>query len=182
MNSIKKRIAKLVSFLAPTIVAVVIVSLLFLFILGLVYIPTSSMANTIPQNTLTLMLRSRFLFDGLRRGDIIVFQPSLDNSNPENISSGIKDDKLPLLTKRIVGLPGDVIEIKEGKTYINGQMYVESWLAEEPEALDFGPYEVGEGQLFVMGDNRNHSEDSRYWENPFVREDAVIGRIFFIMK
>lgn len=67
------------------------------------------------------------------------------------------DDRV--YAKRIVGEPGDVIEIRDGQTYINGEVYEETWLNEDPDDLDFGPFEVPEEKYFCMGDNRNKSTD-----------------------
>ena len=81
--------------------------------------------------------------------------------------------------KRVIGTPGDVVEIKKGVTYVNGEILDEPYLKETPRALDFGPYEVPEGHYFMMGDNRNNSNDSRYWANTFVPRDYVLGKALF---
>ena len=91
-------------------------------------------------------------------------------------------DDRPTLVKRIVGLAGDTVEIKDGTTYVNGQEYQEPWLAETPEKLNFGPYQVEDGKIFVLGDNRNHSVDSRYWIDPYVDVSSVVGKIVYVIK
>ena len=79
--------------------------------------------------------------------------------------------------KRVIGLPGDTIEVKDGQVYINGvndmenETFVSSDLHDE-----FGPYTVPENCYFMMGDNRAHSNDSRMWHNTCVRLDQIVGR------
>lgn len=173
----KKRVTAVILFFVPTFVAIGSAFLLFQVLFGLVNVPTTSMANTIPANSLSFMIRSRLLLSGLQRGDIIVFQPTALNTD-----TGKAEDSTIPLVKRIVGMPGDTIEIKAGIVYINGVVYDEEWLAETPEELDFGPHNVPEDSFFVLGDNRNHSIDSRYWKDPFVSAESVIGKIVYTFK
>lgn len=175
MPPFKERIRRWVSFFAPSIFTILMVLVLFRGIGGLVLVPTTSMEPTLPRHSVSFLLRSRFLPRELSRGDVIVFRPAPDNADT-------RDENPPLLTKRIVGIPGDTVEIRAGKTYLNGQPYEEPWLAETPEPLDFGPYQVGDGQYFVLGDNRNHSNDARYWINPYLDRKAILGRIVLVCK
>ena len=103
-----------------------------------------------------------------KRGDVIVFIFPLDKS---------KD-----FIKRVIGLPGDRIEIIGRKIYINGKLYQDKhgyYTNPSPaEGSHFGPITVPKGHLFVMGDNRDHSYDSRYWG--FVPLDSVKGKAFII--
>ncbi|WP_018130456.1 signal peptidase I [Effusibacillus pohliae] len=94
-------------------------------------------------------------------GDIVVFQYPADPS---------KD-----FIKRVIGLPGDVIEIREGKVYRNGEALQEPYLGEPTNGV-FGPVKVPDGTLFVMGDNRNNSKDSRDRSVGFVPLNLVVGR------
>lgn len=94
-------------------------------------------------------------------GDIIVFQYPADKS---------KD-----FIKRVIGLPGDTIEIRGGKVYRNGAVLQEPYLG-EPTNDVFGPVKVPEGKVFVLGDNRNNSKDSRDRTVGFVPYDLVVGR------
>lgn len=81
--------------------------------------------------------------------------------------------------KRIVGMPGDTLEIKHGQTYINGKIYDEPYLRETPEDLDFGPFQIPSGCYFMMGDNRNNSYDSRYWDEHFVPRDNILSKVYY---
>ena len=103
-----------------------------------------------------------YWFSEPERGDIIVFRRS----------NG--DEKV--YTKRVVGLPGDKIEIINGMTYINDILYEEPWLKETPEDISFGPYYLGSTSYFCMGDNRNNSNDCRYWPEHFVSEKNVLAK------
>ena len=75
----------------------------------------------------------------------------------------------------IVGLPGETIEGKDGIIYIDGEPLKQDY-TEEVSEDDFGPYTVPEGAYFMMGDNRNDSWDSRYWEHKFVELQDIIGK------
>ena len=85
------------------------------------------------------------------------------------------DDESQLFIKRVIGLPGETVEIKDGKVYIDGVEKEEDFLP-EPMRGSFGPYTVPENCYFMMGDNRNNSKDSRYWKNTFVRFDQIVGK------
>ena len=132
-------------------------------------VPTGSMENTIMPGDDLLGLRTAYLFKDPQRGDIIIFK--------------FPDDESQKFIKRIIGLPGDLVQIEDGKVYINGSTtsLEEPYLKEE-WTRNTGPFEfvVPEGCYFVMGDNRNDSLDSRYCDNPFVTEDEIIGKAEFI--
>ena len=78
--------------------------------------------------------------------------------------------------KRIVGMPGDTVEIKDGHLIVNGVTYTEKFLHERP-VENFGPYVVPEGRYFVMGDNRNNSNDSRRSEVGPLDREYIIGKV-----
>ena len=87
------------------------------------------------------------------------------------------DDESQLFIKRLIGLPGDTVEIKNGKVFINGEEDEEanSHVPETPTG-NYGPYVVPEGCYFMLGDNREHSKDSRFWSNTFVTYDEIVGK------
>lgn len=87
------------------------------------------------------------------------------------------DDESQLFIKRLIGLPGETVEIINGEIYINGekQEQANSYVPEMPIG-SYGPYEVPEDCYFMLGDNRNHSRDSRFWDNTFVRFDQIVGK------
>ena len=80
--------------------------------------------------------------------------------------------------KRVVGLPGDTVEVREGYLYVNGEKYGEPYIKDEYRTgrlNNFGPYEVPEGEYFVMGDHRNNSNDSRMQGS--LPRDMIIGHV-----
>lgn len=95
-----------------------------------------------------------------QRGDIVVFQP------PQN------QDVIPYI-KRIIGLPGDIIEIKNGNVYVNGEPLIEPYIKENPDYY-MPPEIVSADSYFVLGDNRNNSYDSHIWGT--VPQDSIIGK------
>lgn len=127
-------------------------------------VPTGSMENTIMPGSRIIINRLAYLAEEPERGDVISFW------FPDNP----KENYL----KRIIALPGETVEGKDGKIYIDGEELKESYI-KEVFYEDFGPYTVPEESYFVMGDNRNKSWDSRYWNNKFVSKEAIVGRAEF---
>ena len=123
------------------------------------------METTIMTGSRMLGLRTSYWFADPQRGDIIVFK--------------YPDDPKQNFVKRVIGVPGDVVEIIDGVTYVNGEELEEPYLNGTPKARDYGPYVVPEKCYFVMGDNRNNSHDSRFWTNTYVPRDYVLGKALF---
>ncbi|HEY3364458.1 MAG TPA: signal peptidase I [Symbiobacteriaceae bacterium] len=133
-------------------------------------VPTPSMVPTVLPGDRLLAEKLVYRFTGPHRGDIIVFRPPLSDENSRLLSTmGLEDDFL----KRVIGLPGDKVEIRDGKVLINGTPLTEPYIAAPPNYV-FGPKVVPPGQLFVLGDNRNNSYDSHAWG--FLDESAVRSR------
>jgi signal peptidase I len=127
--------------------------------------PTPSMENTFLVGEKVVILRLAYLFQKPERGDIVVF------ANPEEADG---DDYI----KRIIGLPGETVEGHDGMVYIDGQPLEENYLREYMEG-SFGPYEIPEGHYWMMGDNRNESGDSRYWDDKYVPRKDIRGEALF---
>ena len=143
--------------------AVILAFLIDTFVIVNAQIPSGSMENTIMTGDRVFGNRLAYKFSDPKRFDIIIFK--------------YPDDESQLFIKRIIGLPGETVEIHDGNIYINGSdTPLEDVDIKEPMEGSFGPYTVPEGCYFVMGDNRNNSRDSRYWENTFVSEDAILGK------
>ena len=88
------------------------------------------------------------------------------------------DDENEIFVERVIGLPGEIVEIKDGEVYINNsdESLDDSFTSEIPVG-DFGPYEVPDNSYFVLGDNRNWAKDSRYWMNTYVEMDDILGKV-----
>ncbi|MCI8648444.1 MAG: signal peptidase I [Firmicutes bacterium] len=131
-------------------------------------VKANSMQPTLYANNYLLVNKQAYRFGEEKRGDIIVFQSELKD----------KKGKDKLLIKRIIGLPGDTIRIKDGAVFLNGERLTEDYIMEVETPGNLADYTVPEGKLFVMGDNRRVSIDSRSPEVGCIDEDTVMGKAF----
>ena len=122
------------------------------------------MENTIMAGDRILALRTSYWFDEPEAGDIAVFRYPDDETGKT------------LYVKRIIGTPGDTVEMSNGTVYVNGKALQEDYIAEVTQG-SYGPYVVPDGCYFMMGDNRNHSQDSRFWRNQYVEKDEILGKV-----
>lgn len=131
------------------------------------FIPSESMVPTLKVGDRVLVNLLGYKLHDIHRGDIIVFKAPPGEATPE-----VKD-----LVKRVIGLPGDTVQGKQGDgVYINGRKLEEPYLPAGITSKDFGPVTVPPDELFVMGDNRFESKDSTYF-GP-IKKSSVIGRAF----
>jgi signal peptidase I len=126
-------------------------------------VPTGSMEPTIMISDRLIMEKMVSLTD-FQFGDIVVFYPPL----PEHEK----------YVKRLIGLPGDTIQIKDGTLYRNGRKVDEPYVL-EPMTYSYGPVQIPQDHYFFLGDNRNDSYDSHLWPTPFVDKDSIIGKTIF---
>ncbi len=166
------------------IVAVSIAVLIKTFLVQPFYIPSDSMVPTILPNDRVMVSKLNYRFSEPQRGDLVVFvSPFNDEFDQETFFNsvlrhiveavGIRTASADDLIKRIVGLPGDEIVIREGKLFVNGGEVSEPYLLEPGVMPDFGPVIVAEDSVFVMGDNRAISYDStRFGAIPM---DHILG-------
>jgi signal peptidase I len=159
------------AFLIAFILALIIKS----FLIQAFKIPSSSMEHTLLVGDHLLVNKFIYKFKEPLAGDIIVFK--------------FPDDSKRDFIKRIVGTPGDKVEVRDKRVYVNSKEMVEPYaIREDSEVLpkersvrdNFGPITVPKDSYFVMGDNRDRSWDSRFWNNMFVKKDTIIGKAFII--
>jgi signal peptidase I len=126
-----------------------------------------SMQPTFYEQQRLIISRLNYLFGQPERGDIIVFNaPDHDRGDPS-------------LIKRVIGIPGDIIEFTDQQLYLNGELVEEPYINEPCRTFQCTDdrWELGPNEYFMMGDNRNHSRDSRRF-GPVVRED-IVGEALF---
>ena len=128
------------------------------------YIPSGSMEPTLEINDRLIIEKITYRLRKPERGDVVVFSPT-ETLQQQNFRDAF--------IKRVIGLPGEEIEVRGGRVIVNGQALREKYIEEKPE-YDYGPVVVPEDQYLVLGDNRNNSYDSHYWG--FVPRDNLIGR------
>ena len=147
----------------PVILAVLVIILLSKTVWLSATIPTKSMYPTLPAPCFVFSSRVAYWNHAPQRGDIVLFYRD--------------DGDKTIYAKRVIGLPGDVVDIVHGQTYINDEPLDEPYLAETPDPAVELRFIVPEGSYFMMGDNRNHSYDSRYWAEHFVPEENILSRV-----
>ncbi|MDD3888776.1 MAG: signal peptidase I [Syntrophomonadaceae bacterium] len=157
-------------FLKETISVIIIAFVLAMILRNYVIegreIPTGSMLPTVQLNDRVWVNRFIYHFKEPQRGDVVMFQP------PESVNSST-----PYL-KRVIGLPGETVEMKNNKVYINDKALLEPYVA-EPLEYEYGPVLVPANGLLVLGDNRNSSYDSHEW-NAWLTQDRLMGKALAI--
>ena len=163
---------EVVSWIRMFVIVIAVVFVLTQFVIINVRVPSGSMENTIMTKDRLIGFRFSYWFDEPQRGDIILFSYPVDEKQT--------------YIKRVIGLPGETVEIRDGKIYIDG--------SSEPLEEDY--LKVPEGCYFVLGDNRNDSEDGRFWaqialnegkastaeeaeQYSYVKKDEIKGKAIF---
>ena len=127
-----------------------------------------AMSDTLESGEQILINKITYVFSNPRSGDVVVFLP---NGN----------EKSHYYIRRVVGVPGDKVQIKDGALYINGELYEETTVVAAMEEAGIAETEItlSEDEYFVLGDNRNNSEDSRYANIGNVKKEYIIGKAWF---
>lgn len=146
--------------------AVLIALVVKTFLFQAFYIPTGSMEPTLNVGDRILVNKASYKLHDVHRGDIIVFE------RPANASTGTIED----LIKRVVALPGETIEVRQGKVFIDGKALPEPYLPEGMVTPPFPKTTVPPDRLFVLGDNRGDSQASNVF-GP-IDQDLIVGRAF----
>ena len=161
----KKSIAhEVLEWIAVIVISAVLAFLLSRFVIVNAKIPSASMEPTIMTGDRLIGNRLAYLNKDPQRQDIVIFL--------------FPDDEKEYFIKRVIGLPGETVTIRSGKVYINDSaepLEEGAYLTTTPLG-DFGPYQVPEGAYFMLGDNRNNSMDSRFWNQPYVYRDKILGK------
>ena len=163
-QNFKKQVKEIVEWIPILVFAVAAALLINRYVIIKAEVPTGSMEHTIEVDDRILGLQLSYLFSDPQRGDVVIF-PYPDN--PETT-----------YVKRVIGLPGETVEIKNGSVYIDGTPIEEPYLKEEMRG-EYGPYVVPEGCYFMLGDNRNSSQDSRKWKNTYLKEEDIMAKVLF---
>ena len=175
------------------VVAFIVALLIKTFLLQAFYIPSASMEPTLVEGDRVLVEKLSYRFSGPDRGDVVVFEreyaipggPDEDDTFWDGIVDSIRGlFGFPTGTeqdfiKRVMAVGGDTIEGRDGRIYVNDEVVSEPFLSDGQQTGPFGPIEIPEGEIFVMGDNRNNSDDSRNF-GP-IDADKVVGHAFLLI-
>lgn len=142
----------------PVVLALIATLIINKYLLFKVYIPSESMKPTLEKGDQLFVTRV-YNLEKLKRGDVVVFY-----------SNELGDT----LIKRLIALPKDEVEIKEGRVFINGEETTEDYV-KNPSVYN-GNFTVPEGKFFFLGDNRANSADARYWTNPYIDGSDIKGK------
>ncbi|WP_421655371.1 signal peptidase I [Leptothermofonsia sp. ETS-13] len=150
-------------------IALILALLIRTFVAEPRYIPSDSMVPTLEVSDRLVVEKLSYRFRPPELGDIVVFNPP-----PQLQIQGYAKDQA--FIKRIIGKPGQTVFVRDGKVYLDNQPLQEPYITEPPN-YTWGPAQVPEGAYFVMGDNRNNSNDSHIWG--FLPQQNIIGRAWF---
>lgn len=162
-------VKEILSWVIPFASALVVALLLKNYVIINADIPTGSMENTIMPGNRLIGSRLSYLKDGPERGDIVIFR--------------YPDNEEELYVKRVIGLPGETVDIRDGHIYIGGSEVplTEDYLKEEwTVAMGDYHFQVPEDSYLMLGDNRNDSWDARYWNNTYVQREKILGKAVVI--
>lgn len=168
-NAKEAAIREILSWVVPFVLAFAAALLLKNFVIINADVPTGSMENTIMPGDRLIGNRLAYLKQGPKRGDIVIFH--------------YPDNEAELYVKRVIGLPGETVDIADGRIYINGEEEpLEENYLKETWTVATGDYhfEVPEDSYLMLGDNRNDSWDARYWVNTYVNKEKILGKAVLI--
>jgi signal peptidase I len=151
------------------VMAILVALIVRTFVLQSFYIPSGSMFDTLKINNRVVVNKLSYHLHSIHRGDVVVF------NRPKNVKISDKD-----LIKRVIGLPGDTMSAHGGSVYVGSRRLSEPYVKKSCHGTaDFGPVTVPKGDIFVMGDNRCDSYDSRFF-GP-ISQHLVVGRAFLLI-
>jgi signal peptidase I len=174
-KDIKKKKSTVREYAEAIAIAVVLAFFIRIFIIEAFKIPSGSMIPTLLVGDHLLVSKFTYKFTEPARGDIVVFK--------------YPDDPSRNFIKRIIAVGGDTVEVRDKVVYVNGTRQEEPYVqhitqevfpAESSHRDNFGPLTVPPSSYFMMGDNRDSSLDSRFWENRFVNRRSIVGKALII--
>ena len=174
---------EILSWIYTLLAALVIVTVIRTFFFEPIRVDGESMRNTLQDGDIVLVTKPEYWSGNYERGDVIICR--YPNRNKEaSVSLGgsfeLTFTNHTLFVKRLLGLPGDTVEFRQGVFYLNGEMVDESDLdVHIPYKRNFGPIKLGRDEYFVVGDNRGNSNDSRA-VGP-ISEDMIVGHVSLVV-
>jgi signal peptidase I len=172
------------------LIAFVLALLIKTFLVQAFYIPSRSMVPTLHVGDRVLVNKIVYTAGEPQRLDIIVFRnPNLAEPDRGFFPAiwhwlieglGVSTDPNRDFIKRVMGVPGDTVEVRNGRVFVNGDRLQEPYARDELDRSDYGPVTVPEAKYFVMGDNRSNSSDSRAGLG-FIPEDKIVGKAFVLL-
>lgn len=158
------------------VVAFVLAFVVRTFLFEPVSVDGQSMMNTLQDHEFMIATKYDYLFGDPERFDVVICH------YPDRVRPGILGiGEMPEnFVKRVIGLPGETIELRAGELYVNGE-HVEQNFDKTASTRDYGPYTVPQGCYFVMGDNRDHSNDSRNPQVGALSRSAITGHVQFVV-
>ncbi len=157
-----KRLFK--GWILPFGIEIIVILLLIKFVFFFSFVPTGSMIPTIAEKSWLFALHTHNIEETAKRGDILVFR---------------NDETGQTLIKRLIGLPGEFIEIRDGVVYVDGEMLEEDYVVFP--SYENRTFQVPEGEFLFFGDNRKGSYDARMWNDPYIPAKNVKGRAVFTL-
>lgn len=154
--------------LIKEVVIAIAIALVIMQFIKPTIVKESSMEPTMYENNYILLNRQAYNLGEPKRGDIVVFHTGMT----------LENGKEKMLIKRVIGLPGETISVKEGNVYIDGQLLEENYIKDGYTDGFVDNQTIPEGKMFVMGDNRLVSVDSRLDDVGLVEIDDVLGKAF----
>lgn len=158
-------VRRILEYIGIIIAAIVLAYVLQAFLIKPFKIPSSSMEPTLVPGDRVLVNRLAYKLGDIERGEIIVFRSPEDGSVD--------------FIKRVIAVGGDTVEVRNGEVIVNGVPQEEPYV-QYTDSTSFRANMVPEGYVFVMGDNRPDSQDSRRWQSPWLPEENIIGKAFMI--
>lgn len=160
--------AKVTTWLAKTCASIIIAAIaafiLFNYVVLVARVVSGSMEPTVMTGAYTFSNRLAYTLGNPQRGDVAFFYQT--------------DEPKKVFLKRVIGLPGDHVVVAHGSVYVNEKKLKEPYVLEEMDDYLDGEWNVPDGKYFVMGDNRNNSDDSRHWRHPFVDRKDFIAKAY----